>query len=101
MKTQKPELKSLHAAAELAKNYFDLQKLRDEVRQAESLRTPSNRGHLQALEVSADPDAIKQRPHFSLGHAPDILAHRGSSGIEGFVNHFAVAVKQASSGGRS
>jgi len=101
MKTQKPVLKSLHAAAELAKNYFDLQKLRDEVRKAESRRTPSNRRRLHALEVSADPDVIKQGTPFSPGRASQILAHKGSRGIEGFVNHFAIAVKRASSGGRS
>ena len=100
MKTQKPELKSLHAAAELAKNYFDLQKLRDEVRKAESRRTPSNRRRLHAL-LSADTDVIKQGTPFSPGRASQILAHKGSRGIEGFVNHFAIAVKRASFGGRS
>ena len=96
MKTQNLERKSLHAAVELTKNYFGLQKLRDEVRKAESRRTPSNRRRLRALEVPADLDAIKQGPLSSLGRS-----RKGLRGIEGFVNHFAVAVKRASSGGRS
>jgi hypothetical protein len=104
MKTQKLDQISLREAVELSKSYFDLQKLRDEVRKAESKRTPwraANR-HVHALEeVSADLDAIEQGPLFSPGRAPDTLAYQGPRGIEGFVKNFAVAVKQGSSGGGS
>jgi hypothetical protein len=49
----------------------------------------------KALEaVSADLDAIEQRPHFSLRSAADRLAHERSRGIERFVGHFAAAVNK-------
>jgi hypothetical protein len=53
----------------------------------------------RALEaVSADLDAIEKRPHFSLRRAADSLARERSRGIERFVDHFAVAVKQGTLG---
>ena len=50
----------------------------------------------RALEaLSADLDAIEQRPHFSLRRAAEDLEHDGSHGIEGFIDHFAFAVRSA------
>jgi hypothetical protein len=47
----------------------------------------------RALEaLAADLDAIERRPHFLLRHSEI------SSGIEGFVDHFAVAVERSRSG---
>jgi hypothetical protein len=100
MKTQKPDQKSLREPSELSKSYFDLQRLRDEVRRAESRRTwwrDANQ-RLQAIE-EVDLDAIEQGP-LAIAHAPDTWAHE-PRGIEGFVKNFAVAVKQGSSGGGS
>jgi hypothetical protein len=101
MKTQKLNQISLREAVELSKSYFDLQKLRDEVRKAEFKRTPwgAANGRVHALEeVSADLDAIEQGPVFSPRRSRGTLAHQGPRGIEGFVKNFAVAVKQGSSG---
>jgi hypothetical protein len=97
MKTQKLNQISLREAVELSKSYFDLQKLRDEVRKAESRRTPwraANRRVPALEEVSA----IEQGPVFSPRRSRGTLAHQGPRGIEGFVKNFAVAVKQGSSG---
>ena len=47
----------------------------------------------RALEaVSADLDAIERRPHFLLRRAAETLEY--DNGIEGFVDHFAFAVKR-------
>jgi hypothetical protein len=49
----------------------------------------------RALEaVSADLDAIEQRPHFLLKRAAETLECDSPNGIEGFVDHFAFAVKR-------
>ena len=48
-----------------------------------------------ALEaVSADLDAIEQRPHPSLRSAAANLEANRSDGLETFVNHFVFAVKR-------
>ena len=48
-----------------------------------------------ALEaVSADLDAIEQRPHPSLRSAAENLAGNRREGLEAFVNHFVFAVKR-------
>jgi len=44
--------------------------------------------------VSEDLDAIERRPHLSLRLAAEALAGRRSQGIEGFINHFAFALKR-------
>ena len=49
----------------------------------------------RALEaVSEDLDAIERRPHLSLRLAAEDLVRQGSHGIEGFVDHFAFALKR-------
>jgi hypothetical protein len=45
------------------------------------------------VALAADLDAIEQRPHPLLRRAPEV-----SSGIEGFVDHFASAVERSKSG---
>jgi len=48
-----------------------------------------------ALEaVSADLDAIEQRPHPSLRSAAENLEGNRRDGLEAFVNHFVFAVKR-------
>ena len=48
-----------------------------------------------ALEaVSADLDAIEQRPHPSLRSAAENLEGSRREGLEAFVNHFVFAVKR-------
>ena len=48
-----------------------------------------------ALEaVSADLDAIEQRPHPSLRSAAENLDGNRREGLEAFVNHFVFAVKR-------
>ena len=48
-----------------------------------------------ALEaVSADLDAIEQRPHPSLRSAAENLEGNRREGLEAFVNHFVFAVKR-------
>ena len=50
----------------------------------------------RALEaVSEDLDAIEQRPHLSLRLAAEDLSGQRSNGIEGFIDHFAFALKHA------
>ncbi len=50
----------------------------------------------RALEaVSEDLDAIERRPHLSLRLAAEELAGQRSPGIEGFVDHFAFALKHS------
>jgi hypothetical protein len=44
--------------------------------------------------VSEDLDAIERRPHLSLRLATEALAGQRSHGIEGFINHFALALKR-------
>jgi hypothetical protein len=49
----------------------------------------------RALEaVSDDLDAIERRPHLSLRLAVQDLAGQRSNGIEGFVDHFAFALRR-------
>ncbi len=49
----------------------------------------------RAIEaVSADLDAIEQRPHFLLRRAAETLEYDSPNGIEGFIDHFAFAVKR-------
>jgi hypothetical protein len=49
----------------------------------------------RALEaVSEDLDAIERRPHFSLRLAAQDLTGQRSSGIEGFIDHFAFALRR-------
>ena len=51
-----------------------------------------------ALEaVSADLDAIGQRPHFHLRHAADALVTTAPRGIGTFVDQFALAMGRAGS----
>jgi hypothetical protein len=51
----------------------------------------------RALEaVSADLDAIEQRPHFLLRRAAETLEYDSPNGIESFIDHFAFAVKRGS-----
>ena len=51
----------------------------------------------RALEaVSADLDAIEQRPHFLLRRAAETLEFDGPHGIESYIDHFAFAVKRGS-----
>lgn len=50
----------------------------------------------RALEaVSEDLDAIEWRPHLSLRLPAEGLVGLGSLGIEGFVDHFAFALKRS------
>jgi len=49
----------------------------------------------RALEaVSEDLDAIERRPHLSLRLAAEDLAGQRAHGIEGFIDHFAFALKR-------
>jgi hypothetical protein len=62
------------------------------------------RSDLQRLQaalkaVAADLDAVERRPH-SLRQDPRTLGRR-SRGIEGFVDHFAVAVERSRSDRKS
>ena len=50
----------------------------------------------RALEaVSEDLDAIERRPHLSLRLAAEDLAGQRVHGIEGFIDHFAFALKHS------
>jgi hypothetical protein len=49
----------------------------------------------RALEALAeDLDAIERRPHLSLRLAAQDLAGQRSNGIEGFIDHFALALRR-------
>jgi hypothetical protein len=47
--------------------------------------------------LAADLDAIERRPHLLLRRSAEV-SQDGPRGIEGFVDHFAVAVERARSG---
>jgi hypothetical protein len=100
MKTSTTEQRSLREAVTLSKSYFDLQRLRDAVRRAEDDRTPSKATRHTGQQAN-DIDATEQDPLRSFAKATGAFPLKGSLGLEGFVNHFAVAVKRGTFGERT
>jgi hypothetical protein len=61
----------------------------------EDIRDHVSRLQRALVALAADLDAIEQRPHWLLRQSAE-----ASTGIEGFVEHFAFAVERAKSGPR-